>query len=347
MTRARILFVSDLHKACKEMSTIRGRLEASTLIQEDIIRFNKANGVTHLISLGDWYHRGYQSTMRTMNDLNEDRYVSDSVGGNAYLCIGNHFYLERDDNPEMYIIQPCESLRPAKNFTMPEKPIFHVVHELVINNVKISFFHYSKTDKNYVNVREDNIKYHIGVYHDDLTLPSWVREMEGYTSQSSNSDLNRIYANVDLAIHGHIHTKIEPFKLQLNNGTSTAFLIPGALGITQNKEVMKHPFVYLPIVDIDEDGNVSLSQAKFSTHMELLKFYKSEKKDEGLDIKRKSAEDMRSMNIGLRNAPMSLTRYMTDRGLSESYKALFDASVRDQIGIMDVCKILGGKHDRT
>ncbi len=345
MSKARILFVSDLHKACKEMSTIRGRLEASTRIQEDIVRFCKEKAVTHLVILGDWYHRGYQSTMRTFNDFNEDRYVSDAVGGNAFLCIGNHFYLERDDNPEMYIIQPCELVKPMKHYTMPDKPVFHVVRELIINDVKISFFHYSKTDKTYVNECEPHIKYHIGVYHDDITLPSWVREKEGYTSKSSNDDLNRIYANVDLAIHGHIHTRIDPFKLQLNNGTSTAFLVPGALGITQNKESMKHPYVHLPVIDIDEDGSVALSQAVFSTHMELLKFYKAERKNEGVDIQRKSSEDIRQMNI--RNVPLSLPHYLSDRGLSDNYRRLLDASVRDELSISDVLKIIGGPNGGT
>lgn len=346
MARTRILFVSDLHKACKEMSTIRGRLAAATQIQQDIIDFNQANNVTHMVILGDWYHRGYQSTMRTFNDYNEDRHVSESVNGNVYLCIGNHFFLERDDNPEMYIIQPCEHVKPAHSFTMPEHPIFQVVKELVINNVKISFFHYNKVDKTYVNEREDSIKYHIGIYHDDAALPSWVREKEGYSSQSSNDDLNRIYANVDLAIHGHVHTKIDPFKLQLNNGTSTAFLVPGSLGVTQNKESMKHPFVNLPLIDINDDGSVALGQVQFSTHLEMLKFYKVERKNEGFDVKRKSAEDIQQMSIRMKGITHSLPLYLTDRGLPVDYRELLDASIRDELNVMDVFKILGGINDR-
>lgn len=340
--RARVLFVSDLHKSCKEMSTIKGRLEATTQIQKDIINFNKENHVTHLVVMGDWYHRGYQSTCRTFNDYNEDKLVSDSVDGNAYLCLGNHFFLERDDNPEMYIIQPCEYMKPVGKFTMPKKPIFNVVPELTIGSVKISFFHYNKISKDYTNNRESSISYHIGVYHDDYTLPSWVREKEGYTTQSRNSELDRIYANIDLAVHGHIHTRIEPFNLTLRDGRSVPIIVPGSLGITQNKYSMKHPYVNLPLIDIDEDGSVSIKQVRFSTHIEMLRFYKGNRKDEGFDVKRKSAQDMRTMSLRNTAFMNSLPLYLESRGLDEKYIRLLEASIKDQITCLDVLKILEG-----
>lgn len=343
MAKARILFVTDLHKACREMSSIKGRIEATTTIQNDIIKFNRENNITHLVVAGDWYHRGYQNTARTFSDFYEDRMVSQSVNGNVYLCIGNHLYLERDDNPEMYIIQPCDKVRPSGKFTMPEEPLFRVVDDIVVNGVQISFFHFNKVDKTYTNERKDGVKYHIGVYHDDYALPSWVREKEGYVTPSFNGELNRIYSNVDLAVHGHIHTRFDPFKFELNNGRQVSIIVPGSLGITQNKEQMKHQFVQLPVLDIDEDGTVSISFAQFSTHMEMLRFYKAEKKMVAMDVKAKSASDVDEMSIMNSSRLKSLPLYMKSKGLPDNYLTLMEKSISTSIDVTDVIKIIGGK----
>ena len=160
-----------------------------------------------------------------------DRRVSASVNGNVYLCVGNHFYLERDENPEMYIIQPNSLLRPQYDIPLPEEPIFRVVPQLRIGDVQIDFFHFSKTNKQYVAYREPSTKFHIGIYHDDKCLPGWVREQEGYTGVANQSYFNEIYDNIDLAIHGHIHTRIGMTSIQIANERKVPLCIPGSLGI--------------------------------------------------------------------------------------------------------------------
>lgn len=104
--RARILFVSDLHKRDCDFSTIAGYTKAVDAVQRDILSFIKQKGITHLVSLGDWYDKGYRSINRSNNDRNLDEDLSKAVNGNFYICLGNHFFLERDNNPEMYLIQP-------------------------------------------------------------------------------------------------------------------------------------------------------------------------------------------------------------------------------------------------
>jgi metallophosphoesterase superfamily enzyme len=102
---ARVLFISDLHKRYKDSTSIKGQLEVQQKIQEDIINFNKSYGVTHNIILGDWYDRGFHGLGQAFGAIEMDRRISESVNGNVYLCVGNHFYLERDENPEMYIMK--------------------------------------------------------------------------------------------------------------------------------------------------------------------------------------------------------------------------------------------------
>ena len=48
--RARILFVSDLHKRDCDFSTIAGYTKAVDAVQRDILSFIKQKGITHLVS---------------------------------------------------------------------------------------------------------------------------------------------------------------------------------------------------------------------------------------------------------------------------------------------------------
>ena len=47
--RARILFVSDLHKRDCDFSTIAGYTKAIDAVQRDILSFIKQRGITHLV----------------------------------------------------------------------------------------------------------------------------------------------------------------------------------------------------------------------------------------------------------------------------------------------------------
>ena len=160
---ARILFISDLHKRYCDSTNVKGQLVAQQKIQEDIINFNKAYGVTHNIVLGDWYDRGFHGIGQAYGAMEMDRRISASVNGQVYLCVGNHFYLERDENPEMYIIQPNPFIRPSISIPVPEKPIFNVVPCMNMNGVQVSFVHFNKTNKDYVTHRDPSVKFHIGI----------------------------------------------------------------------------------------------------------------------------------------------------------------------------------------
>ena len=280
---ARILFISDLHKRYKDSTSIKGQVEASQLVQEDLIAFNKANGITHNVIMGDWYDRGFHGLGQAYGAIEMDRRLSASVNGNVYLCVGNHFYLERDENPEMYIIQPNDMFKPQFNIPVPEEPLFKVVPSLQFGTVQISFFHFNKLSKNYIAQRNPDCTFHIGVYHDDAVVPGWVREMDGYSGTVSTTYLNGIYENVDLALHGHIHTKIGMANIELNNGKKVPMCIPGALSITQNSEKYKHTEVQLPLIEIDDDYTVKFKLATFSTHMDKLRFYNTKKKKKVMD----------------------------------------------------------------
>jgi len=278
--KAKILCVSDLHKRWSDGASIKGSKLVQDLIQDDIIQYVRDNGITHIFTLGDWYHRGYHGLSEALSDIEKDRQIAACVNGNVYHTVGNHFFLERDDNPEMYIIQPCELVHPAKPMTMPKKPIFNCVPSLRIGTVQIDFFHFSQVDKNYVAQTLPGTTYHIGIYHDDCCLPGWIREAEGYPARPiSQIYLNNIYNNIDLAIFGHIHKPFGATTIELTSGRTVPIIVPGSLGITANVDMHKTPTVDLPIITIEDDDKVSLSFTTFSKHLEHLTF-KHKNKDE-------------------------------------------------------------------
>lgn len=283
-----ILFVPDLHKRDVDFSSIKGYIDAVDAVQEDIIKYfdECTSDEKYFIQLGDWYDKGYRSTGHVFKDAYYDRKIADAVGGNAYMCLGNHFFLERDANPEMYLIQPSYLYSPKDKAPM-EKAVFRTVPKLVIGKIQISFFHFSKTNKSYIQEVDPDIEFHIGVYHDDSVLPSDIRDMAGYHGTTSNDYLNHIYSNVDMAICGHIHTSVGLKNYTLNNGRNIPIVVPGALAITENKEIVKHKSVGCPVITVDDNGDFDMRYEVFSTHMEMLRFYKiaeQRKVEDTLDI---------------------------------------------------------------
>jgi len=275
--RARILIATDLHKRPGDFTTVKGYVSAVDKVQYDILNFIRQNNVTHFISAGDWYDKGYHETSRLVSDINLDREISKAVNGNAYICVGNHAYLERDSNPEMYIIQP------SPRFTLREpvqafKPIFQAVKDIQIGPLQISLFHFDKENKNYVNERRPETIFHVGIYHDATMVPASIRQTAGYLEPVKTTAIADILRNVDLAVVGHIHSAVG--MQQVNIGDKIVpMLIPGAMCVCRNAAVEKHHSVKLPVIDVDDNGNITLAYAEFSTHMEELTFFEKKEKE--------------------------------------------------------------------
>lgn len=332
---AKILFVTDLHKRYKDMESIRGIVPVQHEIQHDIISFCVENGVTHVIIAGDWYDKGFHGIGQAYSAMEEDRLLSRTVDGRVYLCVGNHFYLERDENPEMYIIQPCEYIKPKDILQVAEKPVFNVVPKLRIGNVQISFFHYSKLNKAYKMQVEPGVTYHIGVYHDEVCVPSWIREREGFGGLTSVYEMDQLYSNVDMAVHGHIHTDIGYTSLTLSNGKTVPLYVPGSLGISQNKESIKHKEVKLPLVTINDDSTVTTTLVPFSTHLEKLSFFKVDRAK-----KRKSVFTDKTVHINNGNMPRNLVAYLQGRGYNDIQLKLVTEAMSERLDLTTAIGII-------
>jgi len=333
---ARILCIPDLHKRYIDSANIKGQVMAIKHVQQDLINLNTSYEFTHNILLGDWYHKGYHSVGHAWSDIQDDRKLSESVNGNVYLTIGNHAYLERDNNPEMYVIQPNDLIHPSFDIATPDKPIFNVVPQLQIGNVQIDFFHFSKINKDYIAPRNPGVTYRIGIYHDDCVVPGWVREKEGYLSGSvSQVYLNKIYEDIDLAIIGHIHTEIGVVKVELNNGRTVPLIIPGSLGITSSAENQRHAYVKLPVLEIEDDSTVSFKQIKQSTHLECMTFIVKQK-----PIVSQSTDDIKDTEVFTQKNLLNVSEFMRSKGYDETSLKLVHMVSNTAVSLNDLIEFI-------
>lgn len=344
---AKILFISDLHKRYRDSASIKGQLEVQQLIQEELIEFNRQNGITHNIVMGDWYDRGFHGLGPAYGSMEMDRRLSASVNGNVYLCVGNHFYLERDENPEMYIIQPNNYIKPQTPIPVPEEPIFKVVPTLMLGQVQIDFFHFNKMNKEYVAYRQPETICHIGVYHDHTVVPAWVKEQEGLVgAASSQSYFSRIFSNIDIGVCGHIHTRIGSVTMELSeSGKKVPLFIPGALCVTQNKDQYKHPFVELPVITINDDSTITTEMFPFSTHLDKLRFSTKPERRSLVEANVSAADVSGVPKVSMTHMDtsfQSLPNYLRARGYSDECLKLVDAAATDSLNLGTAYQILSG-----
>ena len=336
--QARILFLTDLHKRDTDFTTITGYTQAIDCVQEDILATIKKLGVTHVVIGGDWYDKGYRSINRTFNDMNYDKLISDSVNGNVYICRGNHLYLERDSNPEMYLIQPCEAMPPIHPIKTTEEPLFKSPDVLQIGPLQISLFHFDKSNKSYYRKRNPETKFHIGVFHDDCVLPSSVRAMSGDHSTTSTIALANYYENLDLAVCNHIHMAVGLVRIAAHDKEVPA-MIPGSLCITKNKTSELHSSVNLPVITLEDDDSVKVQTISMSLHTELLKLYdkKETKRSEGGRVQLEGEVDIGQILSSGDN--MSFKDILIRKGYKNKHLQMLDTAATTGLTVADALVI--------
>lgn len=329
---AKLLFITDMHKRWRDTDSVHGIIAAQEHIQQDIIDYVKADGITHVIIGGDWYDRGFHGLAQALGAIEMDRRLSAAVNGNVFLCIGNHFYLERDDNPEMYIIQPNPAIKPVTTIPYPDVPVFNCAGELIIGQVQISFFHYDKVNKDYRSPRQPDIKFRIGVYHDSVVVPTSICEQNMmYGQGSGNAVLTRIFGDVDLGLMGHIHT---PHGLVQLGQRGVPCYFPGSFSVTHNSPRDKHMYVDTPVLTINDDSTVSVSTQRFSTHMEMLKFYETHKKEEITKLPTELQSIAPTKTVG------TMRQFFAQKGYTPQHFKVLDLAVNGALDLPAVIKAI-------
>lgn len=272
----RLMFGGDLHKKMIDITTIHGYTKGFELVQLDIMKAIKDLEVTHFMSLGDWFDSGYGSdTAAALAHTDIDREMYNLLNGNFYGLIGNHIKIRMDSNPELFLIQP-HPYYISRHRVNRDYQIIRTPKELVLNGVQICFMHWNKDAESayeYKAMIRPECKYHIGLYHTENIIPAHIlTSINMYASMNDNSKIGAALEGIDLAIVGHVHKPIGAFNISKVSGGTTKMIVPGSLTNTDAGESARHDYIDMPIVDISENGEVSVSYHRQSLHTDVLTF---------------------------------------------------------------------------
>lgn len=338
----RVMIAGDLHKRMKDITTIRGYTKVCNEIQWDIMDFIKKNEVTHFISLSDWFDRGYGSDVAAaLAHTDIDRVMHDLLKGNFYGLIGNHIRIRMDSNPELFLIQPHPTYK-SRHKVDRDFQIIKTPKELILNGVQFCFMHYNPQAESafdYKAMINPDCHYHIGLYHTEYIIPS--QHLAGLGMQATvndNSKIGKALEDIELAIVGHVHKPIGQFTINKVDGTTTTMIVPGSLTNTDAGEISRHDSIDIPIVDIEEDGRVSLWFHTLPLRTDELIFLKKEVSDDARqklrslrgNSKEKLYDEMESVTfVGESSGFMSLNAFMKQQGYTTGDKAMIRSVIHD------------------
>ena len=347
----RVAFAGDLHKRHKDISTIRGYVKCCDLIQDELIKFFIDKNITHFVSLGDWYDRGYVDDVTSaLADVTKDEYMSKVLNGNFYGVIGNHIRLNLDSNPELVLMQPSKLLKSRKPVKR-EEPIIKTDPTIKLGKVQISLVHHiphAKSIEDYYIPRLDNVKYHIACVHDPRFIPNAQLSKTSHpTTSSMNTQISKVLEEVDLCICGDIHQPLGLFDVS----PKTKMVVPGSLTNTNSAINGRHDTINIPIIDIDtETDTISYSFYPFNLHLNTLEFttreeVKSKKYDKLSTLRGNYKEDLYDnidnsvsfMTSGLTD--LSLSKFLSEKGYKDSDKKLMQSVLKNPKDVIELVVI--------
>lgn len=272
MSIYKVMIAGDLHKRPTDISTIRGYVKCCDAVQDALIDAIKEKGITHFISLGDWYDKGYvDDVSAALSDVTKEIHMHNLLNGNFYGVIGNHIRLKLDSNPEFNLIQPHPTMKPKKPVER-EVAIIKTPQYLMLGNIQISLVHHQlgrRSVTEYSIYRMPEAKYHIALVHDPLFIPNSQMVKAGIpTTVSLDSDIGSTLRGVDLCICGDIHKPLGLFKV-----FNTNMYVPGSLTNTNAGINTRHGSIKIPIITIDDEtDSVNVEYMPFDLKINMLTF---------------------------------------------------------------------------
>lgn len=354
----KLLCGGDLHKRMKDLTTIRGYVSACNKVQMDIINELKTGGYTHFLGLGDHFDKGYGSDVAAaLAHTDIDRELMEAVNGNFYGVIGNHVKIRMDSNPELFLIQPHEYYKSRHKVARTEQ-IIKTPKDLILNGVQIHFMHWYKEAESALDYKamiDESCHYHIGLYHTEYIIPSSQMMSAGMNMEvSDNSKISAALDKIDLAIVGHIHKPLGTFVINKADGTSTTMIVPGSLTNTDAGLNARHEYVDMPVIEIDEQGVVTLSYYRQTLHTDEIIFMKKNISEDTRDklrslrgnTKETLYEELEQTTfIGESSGFISLNSYMKQQGYTNGDKNLIRTVIHNPDNLEELLSIY--KEDST
>lgn len=330
----KVLLGGDLHKKWKDISTILGYTKVCRETQLDLINLIKELEATHFISIGDWFDSGYGSDVAAaLTHTDIDREMAALLKGNFYGLIGNHIRIRMDSNPELFLIQP-HSVYKSRHKVVRDYQIMKTPDDLILNGVQFHFMHWRKeaeSARDYKALINKDCHFHIGLYHSEYMVPStYLHGMGMMDAVNDTSAISSALEGIDIAIVGHIHKPLGSFQIHKMDGKITTMIVPGSLTNTDAGELSRHHEVKLPLIDIDDDGTVSLSYVDFKLRTDELTFMKKTISDDSREkLKSLKGNNMETLYGELEAASfigdtrfISLNSFMKEQGYTSGDKNL-------------------------
>lgn len=159
-----------------------------------------------------------------------------------------------------------------------------------------------------------------------------------YATVNDNSKIGKALEDIELAIVGHVHKPIGRFTINKVDGTSTTMIVPGSLTNTDAGEVSRHDSIDVPIIDIEEDGRVTVWFHTLPLRTNELVFLKKEVSDDARqklrslrgNSKEKLYDEMESVTfVGESTGFLSLNAFMKQQGYTVGDKAMIRSVIND------------------
>lgn len=345
----RVLIGGDLHKRMVDITTIHGYVKAFCRVQVDIMNAIKELGVTHFISLGDWFDGGYGSdTAAALSHTDIDREMYTMLNGNFYGLIGNHIKIRMDSNPELFLIQP-HPVYVSRHNVARDYQIIRTPNDLILNGVQFCFMHWNKDAESayeYKALINKDCKYHIGLYHTEYIIPAHILAgVNMYNGMSDNSKIAAALDDIELAIVGHVHKPFGEFRIEKKSGGSTTMIIPGSLTNVDCGVNSRHDFVDMPLIDIDEDGSITRSSYRVQLHTDEIQFVPKVKSEASMNklkslrgnTKETLYEELENTTfVGESGGFQTLNMFMRQQGYTATDKALIRSTINspDDVGVL-------------
>lgn len=348
----KVMVAGDLHKRMKDISTIHGYVDGFKSVQLDLIQYIKEEGITHFISLGDWFDSGYGSDVAAaLCHTDIDNQMAKLLNGNFYGLIGNHIRIRMDSNPELFLIQPHKVFKSRHTISRQEQ-IIKTPKDLVLNGVQFHLMHWNKSAESasmYKPIINRDYTYHIGLYHTEYVIPAtYLHSMGMNQVVQDSSGISSALEGIDVAVVGHIHKPLGTFVVNKMDGKPTTMIVPGSLTNTDAGMVSRHTSIDIPIFTISEAGTVKLSYHKQDLHTDKLSFMQkriSEDTREKLKSLRGNAketlyEELESSTfIGEASGFQSLNSFLLQQGYTDGDKKLIKSVLGNPDNIDSLVRI--------
>ena len=313
----RVLMITDTHFRDKDFKTIGGYVKATNAVLDQIEEIIIREKIDIAIHGGDVVDSGFSQQSMVHHFMNRLNRIKQLLHGMFFVVVGNHLFLEIDNNPEVYWIQPSDIIKPREPI-FAEEPLLLAPYAVRINGTQYDLMHYSKDRSSYFRniINPEKTQYRHACYHDEVAVPGSVRLEENIRVEVRSELYDALLSPYDSVTCAHIHTPHDQIVVTTPSGKKVPMDIPGSLGIVTSEERQKHSKVFLPIHEVGTNTfNKTYVQVK--THVEKYLFYNKQQKKIAALIEEEQMPELKKYEKAVGEEAAATTMFAIKHGVEE------------------------------